>query len=333
MSKSVLPPVFTPMLASSAPVPFDSTDFLFDLKWDGVRVLVFCEEGTTRLYSRTQRDVTHQYPEFADMHERLDVSSAVIDGEIVAPEEEGRPSFQLLQQRIGLVRPADVRKAMVEVPVQFVCFDLVFFDGQWISDDPLTDRLTQLERGVDFSGRVMNSAPIEESGVALFEAAKASGLEGVVAKRKISPYLVGRRSKDWLKIKVVRQMDCVIGGWSQGTGSRASTFGSLLLGVYDRDDNLRYIGSVGTGFDDRSLTALRKGLETIEVTACPFEPSSLRAPDIPKWIRSPVPGARWVEPKLVCVVEYRELTKDFRLRAPSFKRLRADKAATECRIE
>lgn len=322
MSDSVLPPLFAPMMAYTARDPFDSPDHWFDVKWDGVRVIAYCEPGRTRLYSRTQREVTHQYPELANLHERLRVTDAVIDGEIVATEPDGRPSFQLLQQRISVNKPGDVRKVMAEVAVQMMCFDLVFAAGEWIGSLPLVERYDRLAGALAYEGRVLRHDPIENDGIAFFNAAAERGLEGTVAKRKSSRYQPGRRSRDWLKIKVVRQIDCVIGGYSPGRGGRAGTFGALLIGVYDAGA-LRYIGSVGTGFDDRMLAGLRKTLEQIEIPAKPFADA----------VTPPVPGVRWVRPQLVCMVEYRELTKDFRLRGPSFKALRTDKMPEECQVE
>lgn len=312
-----LPEVFTPMLATSIDLPFDSLDFLFEVKWDGVRTLAFCEPGRTRLYSRSKREVTHQYPEFTRLHELLNCRVAVLDGEIVALDDGGRPSFERLQQRIGLIRPGDVRRGIEKVALDLVLFDLVFLDGEWVGGEPLTTRLSRLAASVGFEGRVLQSQTVSDNGVALFEAATARDLEGIVGKRIGSTYLPGRRSKDWMKIKVVHSMECVIGGWSEGGGLRAGSVGALLLGIYT-EDGLRYIGSVGTGFTDRMLSDLHSRLGAKEVARSPFtEPIHTKL-------------NHWVAPELVCEVEYREITSGFRLRAPSFKGLRLDKAAAEC---
>lgn len=180
------------MLASPAPEAFDSPDHWFELKWDGVRVLAYCEKGRTRLFSRTQREVTAQYPEFEDLHKQLGIDNAVIDGEIFVSEENGRPSFELVQQRIGQSRHHDVQRAAAEYPAQLVCFDLVFADGEWIGDTPLSARRDRLGTALSFDDRVVCPDPIPEKGVAFFEAAKERGLEGIVAKQISSRYLPGK---------------------------------------------------------------------------------------------------------------------------------------------
>lgn len=315
-----MPDVFAPMLATLVEKPFDSPDFLFDIKWDGVRALAFCEGERTRLYSRTGREITHQYPEFSEIHRRLNVGDAVLDGEIIAMTEGGRPSFERLQQRIGLVRPADIRRAVSNVPVDLVLFDLVFVGGRWIGDQPIEDRLEQLAAGVSFDGDVLPSNPIPEAGLALFEAARERDLEGIIAKKLGSHYYPGRRSREWLKIKVVQRITCVIGGWKRGEGSRSSSFGALLVGLYD-GDKLRYIGSVGTGFNDAMLRQLMPMLQKLETSDCPFEP--------PPSLKS----IQWVKPHLVCEVEYREMTAAMKLRAPSFKGLRDDVPPEQCTVQ
>lgn len=314
-----LPPVFSPMLATPAPEPFDSKEHLFEVKWDGVRTLAFCEEGETRLYARSGREVTHQYPEFAELHRGLRIRNAVLDGEIVAVNPDGRPSFELLQQRIALTRPADVRRAVSKVPLDLVLFDVVFADGDWIGGLPLADRVERLREVLGFEGHVLRSDAIPEHGVALFEAGAARGLEGIVAKKLTSHYLPGKRTRDWLKIKVIHRISCVVGGWRPGGGSRRGVFGALLVGVYD-GDALVFIGSVGTGFDQATLERLSERLRRLESEASPFAGPA------------PVPDARWIRPEIVCEVEYRELTSGDRLRGPSFKGVRDDLAPTDCRL-
>ncbi len=308
-SPARLPEVFTPMLATLEREPFDSEDHLFEIKWDGVRVLAFCEPGETRLYSRSGREMTGQYPEFADLHERLaGTTHAVLDGEIVAMNEQGRPSFGLLQKRIGLTKPHDVRRAVEKVPVDLLLFDHVF-DGSWLGEVDLVTRRESLSRSVVFSGDVQLSDAIAMKGIALFEAAQERGLEGIVGKRTSSRYHPGKRTRDWLKIKVVRTVKVVIGGISPGEGNRASTFGSLVTGAYDPEGNLVYVGNVGTGFTDRKLKELQALLADLQTQACPFQ------------VPPPIKAARWVQPELIAQVELRELTSDLKLRAPSFKRL------------
>lgn len=315
-----LPELFKPMLASLAAKPFDSPDFLFEVKWDGVRTLCFCDGSSTRLFSRSGREVTHQYPEFAGLHEQVGASNAVIDAEIVAMDANGRPSFERLQSRINLSRPNDIKRAVDKVSLDLVCFDIVHLNGRWIGDQPLSERTESLSKTVSFEERVMRSEPIAEHGDALFRAARERNLEGIVAKKSSSLYLPGKRSREWLKIKVVQNADCVIGGWTSGQGRRGGSLGALLVGIYEGDD-LRYIGSVGTGFTDKALHDVQRELQAIASDTSPFSE------------KIPGKGIRWVRPKIVCEVEYRELTAGFRFRAPSFKGLRPDKDPTDCRLQ
>lgn len=307
------------MLPTFTEDPFDSPDYVYEVKWDGVRVLAFCDPNGTRLVSRTKHDVTHQYPEFGDLHTMVKPATAVVDGEIVALDPDGRPSFELLQKRINIARPADIARAAAQQPLHLVLFDLVFAGGQWLGGQPLAERAVGLRSTVRFGDRILCSEQIPEHGLALFQAVRARGLEGIVAKRSASRYTPGKRTRDWLKIKTAYDLDCVVGGYTAGKKGRADSLGALLLGVYD-EDGLRYVGSVGTGFDQSTLAVLRYGLDGIRTDQNPF--------------CGPVPvkQARWVEPSLVCKVQYRELTAGKKLRAPSFKGVRGDKAPRECRL-
>ncbi|MBW3588532.1 MAG: non-homologous end-joining DNA ligase [Actinobacteria bacterium] len=316
----MLPKPFTPMMATLGEKPFDSPDHLFEVKWDGVRTLAFCEGGRTRLFARSGREVTHQYHEFSDLHTRLKVKEAVFDGEIVAMDERGRPSFERLQSRINLQRDTDIRRGIATVPLELVIFDLVFADSEWIGELPLVQRIEQLPSSINFGEGVLHSEGIPDQGTALFEAAKEKGLEGIVAKKTQSIYVPGRRTKDWIKIKVTKRASVVIGGLSPGEGSRGSSFGSLMVGAFS-EDGLQYLGNVGTGFTDRTLGVLISKLAELESAKSPF----METPRIK--------GVRWVKPTLVAEVEYRELTNALRLRAPSFKGLRDDITPEQCRLE
>lgn len=264
--------------------------------------------------------MTHQYPEFAKLHERLHLPNAVLDGEIVALDPNSRPSFELLQSRINLSRPSDIARGVNQISLDLVLFDLVFCSGEWIGGHPLTGRLDLLGRSVEFGERVLRSEPIPTHGCALFEAAKARNLEGIVAKVANSHYIPGRRTRDWLKIKAIYDIDVVIGGFSPGSNARSSSLGALQVGAYDPDGKLRYLGAVGTGFKDRDLKMFKEKLGEIETPASPFSE------------KVPIKGIRYVRPELVAIVEYRELTKAMRLRAPSYKGLRYDKPPEECLI-
>lgn len=322
-------PELRPMLATSHSSAFDDDAFLFEPKWDGVRALAVCT-GETVLVSRRGNAISDAYPELSGLHERLVSTGAVIDGEIVALDG-GRPSFERLQGRINLQNPRDIERAARSTPVTFIAFDLIYLDGRSIIERPLEERKALLEEVVVASERVRVSSPcIEGEGKALLQAVEQWGLEGIVAKRKGCPYRPGRRSRDWLKIKVVHEADVVVGGWSPGEGSRSSSFGALLVGAYD-GDGLRFVGAVGTGFSQATLDDLLPRLRQRQAPECPFEedPAQLRLGRFGgRALREP----RWVRPELVARVEFRELTSAPRLRAPSFKGLRDDKEARECRL-
>jgi bifunctional non-homologous end joining protein LigD len=323
------PPALDPMLATPRADAFDGREWMFEPKWDGVRTLAVCRDET-HLLSRRKRDVTETYPELASLHERLVTTEAVVDGEIVA-FEEGRPSFERLQSRINLQNPHDIARAQKAIPVTFIAFDLLYLDRRTTVELPLEDRKRLLEELVVPSELVRISSPcVVGEGLALSDAARARRLEGIVAKRLGSSYRPGRRTKDWLKIKVVHDADVVVGGWSPGEGSRSDAFGSLLVGAYD-SGALRFLGAVGTGFDRRTLDDVLAQLQPLRSTNCPFAEDfgDLRAGGFGKALRD----LRWVEPDLVCRVEFRELTAGLRLRAPSFKGLRSDKLPRDCTVD
>jgi len=316
------PPMLTPMLAEGGHEPFDDPSWRFEPKLDGIRTLAYVTTDGTRLVSRTGRDQTAIYPELDNLARFVNALSAVIDGEIVAADEGGRPSFERLQQRMNLTAPKDVERARRQVPVVLFAFDLLWLDGRDLTRDPLEDRRARLEEIVTVTGPMALTFVVEEDGTSFFGSAKELGFEGIVAKRRGSMYVPGRRTKDWRKIKATNRQDCLVLGWTPGTGSRGATFGALLLGAY-RDGELVWIGQVGTGFTDGVLTDLLKRLSALEQPEPPIADPDLAA----------VGGARWVRPELVCDVEYLEMTRVGKLRAPSFKGLRPDKAPADCVLE
>ncbi|HYY44688.1 MAG TPA: non-homologous end-joining DNA ligase [Actinomycetota bacterium] len=322
------PPEPTPMLATAAAEPFDDDGWLFEPKWDGVRTLAVCTDRTG-LLSRTGRDVTGTYPELARLHERLVALDAIVDGEIVTLVD-GRPSFERLQSRMNLTSPKDAERAAAGIPVTYVAFDVLYLDGRDVTPLPIEERKALLEGMVVPSARIVVSQHVTGEGTALAEAARAMNLEGIVAKRLGCPYRPGRRVRDWLKIKQVSVADVVVGGWSQGEGSRSSTLGALLVGAYDTE-GLHFLGAVGTGFSDQELRRLCPELEARATTECPFVegPEGIRAGRFGK----PLRGVRWTAPELVARVEYREVTSQNRLRAPAYKGLRSDKPPEDCRVE
>ena len=323
------PPDLTPMLATLGTEAFDRHGWIFEPKWDGVRAFAICEDGTV-LISRNRNDISNTYPELAKLHERLVAIDAILDGEIVTLQN-GRPSFERLQSRINLQNARDIARAAQSTPVLFMAFDLLYLDGSSLTDAPLEERKELLQELVVPDACIQVSPFIPEEGKALYDAACDQRLEGIVAKKLGGPYRPGRRVKDWIKIKTTFTADVVIGGWSKGEGSRSSSFGSLIVGAYVGDE-LHYVGSVGTGFSEKVLDEVLAKLDELRTDECPFaeDPRKLsRENRYSKVIRDP----QWVRPEIVAKVEFRELTSANRLRAPSFKGLRADKTAKECTLE
>ncbi len=314
------PPAFTPMLAEGGYEAFDDPGWRFEAKLDGIRTLAFLDTGETKLLTRNGRDVTGQYPELHMVHELVNQVNAVLDAEIVAFDEDGRNSFEALQQRMNRANEREIKRASTTVPVAMVAFDLLFLDGHDVTGLPLEDRRELLEAIVEEDERLQLAVSVEEAGIGFTERAKELRLEGVMAKKLGSRYQPGKRSPDWRKIKLTNTQDCVILGWTPGQGGRSRTFGALLVGAYVGDE-LRWIGQVGTGFTDAMLEAIQDTLESIEVPDPPGDDRDL----------AHVKGARFVEPKLVCEIEYLEMTRSTgKMRAPSFKGLRTDKTPDEC---
>jgi bifunctional non-homologous end joining protein LigD len=316
------PPSMLPMLAEGGYEPFDDEDWRFEPKLDGIRTLAYVGTDGTRLVSRTGRDQTERYPELENLARFVNALQAVIDGEIVASDPDGRPSFERLQQRMNLHAAKDIEKARRKIPVVLFAFDLLWLDGRDLTHGPVERRRELLEMIVTETGPMRLTVVAEGTGTGLFDVAKDLGFEGIVAKRIGSPYIPGRRTKDWRKIKAVNYQDCLVLGWTQGTGSRESTFGALLLGAY-RNGELIWIGQVGTGFDEPTLADLLRRLRELEMAEPPIADPALRE----------IRGARWTRPELVCEVEFLEMTRVGKLRAPAFKGLRPDKAPADCVLE
>ncbi len=293
-------PDFEPMLATRVELPFDDPGWWFEVKWDGYRAVLAADSGRIRARSRRGLDLTGPFPELA----QLPLPDGVaVDGEVVAFDEEGMPSFSYLQQRTGF----GGRGTKANVPVNFVVFDLLY-DGESLITRPYEERVGRLIE-LALPSPIVVPAPTPEHGRALFEVAKERGLEGVIGKRLGSPYVPGRRSPDWRKVSVKRQLRAVVGGYLPGEGSRGSTFGSILVGLQD-DQGLRWIAAVGSGFDEASLGAFFSYLRQIERPTSPFHNEVV----LPKPTK-PV----WVEPGIVVEVEYKEWTHDHHLRAPVYK--------------
>jgi bifunctional non-homologous end joining protein LigD len=313
-----------PMLATLSTLPRDEDGWAYEIKWDGVRAIAYCETGRMRLESRTLREITPHYPELRALGAELGSREAVLDGEIVAFDDEGKPSFERLQSRINLGSEAAVRRRMADVPVTYMVFDLLYVDGRSLVDVPYTERRERLE-DLELDGpNWQTPASHDGEGKALLRLTKARGLEGLVAKRLDSRYLVGRRSRAWLKVKNTMRQELVVGGWLPGKGRRGGTLGALLVGYYDEDDEsrpLRYAGRVGSGFTDEELDRLSAELEPLRIPKTPFEG------------RQPPKEAVYVEPRLVVEVDFREWTAARTLRAPVYKGQRPDKDPAEVVFE
>ena len=307
-----------PMLAISADEPFDSPQFTYEAKWDGVRTLAFVDGGEVRLQTRNLLDCTKQYPEAHGAAEALTGAyQAILDGEIVALDEQGVPSFQRLQPRMHQHDERAVSRLRKSVPVRYEVFDVLYLDGEDLTKQPLRERRRRLEAALQPMGAVQLSEGFPGDGVKLFDAVREQGLEGIVAKRLDAPYVSGR-SAAWVKIKAFKSMDCVIGGWTAGQGGRHSTLGALIVGVF-RDGTLVPVGHVGSGFDDRTLRDLLTTLKEHQSPESPFA--------VPPKVNQP---ATWCFPDLVCEVRYAEVTRDGTLRHPTYLGLRSDIAPLEC---
>ena len=317
------PTAMQPMLAEGGWKAFDDPAWWFEPKFDGIRSTTYLATDLTRLVTRTGRDVTGQYPELHMIHELVDQVNAVIDAEIVAFDEDGTHSFEALQQRMNLANERDIKRMAKQVPVGMVAFDLLWLDGHATTDLTLEERRGLLEGVVETDERLQLITHVAGDGEAFVAAAREIGLEGVVAKRTGSRYQLGRRSPDWRKIKLTNTQDCVILGWTPGQGGRSGSFGALLVGAYDEGE-LVWIGQVGTGFTHQTLERLLETLEPLKRSTPPIADPQL----------AKVKGATFVEPTVVCEVEYLEITKSTKkMRAPSFKGLREDKTPEECVLE
>ena len=315
--KSAMPSHVEPMLATLGEHPFSDPNWLFEIKWDGVRALARIEDGASTLRSRNGADITKRYPELAFLPQAFAASQAIVDGEIVALDERGLSSFERLQERMHVRAPSE--HLVSQIPVVFFAFDLLYCDGYDLRKAPLLERKQLLQRLVHASERFRYADHQMEHGKELFELAKQTGLEGIVAKRADSPY-VSDRSAYWMKLKVTNTLDAVVGGWTDSR-TPALPFGSLLLGLY-QDKKLRFIGHVGSGFDGKKLEEISGKLKELATADCPFEM-------VPETNEKP----SWVEPALVARVKFSGWTQEHVLRHPVFLALREDARPTDCRWE
>ncbi|WP_242654184.1 non-homologous end-joining DNA ligase [Klenkia soli] len=304
-----------PMLAVAGELPRTDDGWAYEFKWDGVRVLAHVRGGALRLRARSGTDVTERYPELAVLPASLADREAVLDGEVVALDAQGRPDFGLLQQRMHLTGPEVARTAR-RVPASYFVFDLLALDGESLLDRPYRERRVLLDTLEPAARRWSPTPWFDTDGARVQAASREHGLEGVVAKRLASPYRPGGRGPEWLKVKNVQHQSVVVGGWRPGNGRRAGGIGSLLVGVQG-PGGLRYAGRVGTGFTDRALRELAR--DVTGRTTSPF------AGEVPADV---VREAHWVEPELVGEVVFAGWTGDGHLRHPAWRGLRDDVVPT-----
>jgi bifunctional non-homologous end joining protein LigD len=313
-------PTYSPMMARLGRLPEPDEGYAYEMKWDGVRALAYVEDGRLRLISRNNKDITVAYPETLGLAGAVGGHEAVLDGEIVAFDQHGKPSFEALQPRMHQRHPARIARLRATVPVTYLLFDVLHVDTAPAISMPYTARrglLSELVR----TGEHWDVPPYYVgNGHHVVTESRRLGLEGVVAKRLTSPYRPGVRSPDWVKIKNVRTQEVVVCGWRPGEGRRSGMIGSLLFGVHDESGRLRYVGSVGTGFTEATLRELAALLAPLQRDTPPFD-------EPPPW--EEVRGAYWVQPALVGEVQYGEWTGEHRLRHPSWRGLREDKSPEE----
>ena len=310
-TRQPMPEQLKPMLARAGSLPVRDAGWAFEVKWDGVRALAYSEPGRLRLESRNGNDITASYPELRPLNRALSSHHAILDGEIVAFDEHGRPSFGRLQSRMHVSSDSAARRRSKEVPVAYVIFDLLWLDGHPLLALPYGERRARLaELGLE--GPAWRTPEhVVGNGAAMLEASLRNGLEGVVAKKLDSLYEPGRRSPCWLKVKNVRREDVVVGGWVPGAGKRTDRIGALLVGV-EQEGALRYAGRVGTGFTEAELDRLSEVLQ--RRADSPFDAGTAKPPR----------GSVFVEPTRVAEVEFTEWTSDGMLRHPSYKGLREE---------
>lgn len=324
--KRSMPTKIQPMLATAIEDPFDDPDWLFEIKWDGYRAVSFINDGRVRLISRNQNDLTAGYPEFKDLPTFVKAKQAILDGEIVALDDQGRSSFSLMQQRTGLRTGKRRAAPQTGIPVLYYAFDVIYLDGYDLRRVNLEDRKRVLASILLPGDSLRFSDHYAEQGEALFEVARQKGLEGILAKKRNSCYFE-QRSRDWLKIKIKHRVECVVGGYTEPEGTRIH-FGSLVLGLNDSQGRLVHVGQAGTGFDRKGLNEMWAILKKLETKQNPFYGGveALRK-------------VHWIKPELVAEIEYSEWTHGPagsgvpKLRAPVFQGLRDDKDPKECLLE
>lgn len=308
-----------PMLAKLGSIPFDTEDYAYEIKWDGLRAILYVQNGKIKILSRNLKDITSQYPELQELSNCFKGKNAILDGEIVILDKDNKPSFSLLQYRMGVVSAVEITEKMHAFPVNYIIFDLLYY-----MDESLL-HLSYLERqkllsSLKLSGSYWQTPGFKTQGITMLEATKKLNLEGIVAKRLHSTYLPGKRTGDWLKIKNQHRQELLIAGWVPGKGSRQGTLGSILTGYFDHlpaendHQHLIYAGKVGTGFNRETLNKLKILFKPLEISQNPFN----HEPPIKEKVI-------FLKPILIGEFEFTEWTPSGTMRHPSFKGLRQDK--------
>ena len=319
---SRVPRDWRPMLATLAQTPPLADDWSYEIKWDGIRALVAVEAGAVIVTSRLGNDLTGRYPELAGLAAAID-GAVLLDGEVVAFDDAGRPSFERLQQRMHVVDTRRQAHFAAEAPVALMVFDVLWHDGASLVERSYLERRAVLAalalQGSNW--QTPTSVSGAEDGAAMLAASAELGLEGIVAKRSSSVYELGKRSRQWVKVKHRRQQELVVGGWMEGRGARRGTVGALLVGYFDDAGALQFAGRVGSGFSDRDLSMWRDLLASRALDRSPFA-----GPGLPR-------DARFVRPDLVVEVAFTEWTGEGRLRHPVMLGRRDDVEAHSVRRE
>jgi DNA ligase D-like protein (predicted ligase) len=303
-----------PMLAQSVDKPPDSEDYLYEVKWDGIRALVALDEGEVRIHSRNQLDITAKFPELLMPDQAFRATSALFDAEIVCLDDEGKPLFKNVIHRLQQNSKGAIERGRARYPAICYIFDCLYLDGRPVVNEPLVRRRTWMEDAIRRDTPYRVSEAVAE-GAGLFKAAVKMGLEGIMAKKRNSTYRPGTRSAEWLKIKKRQTMECVIIGYTKGRGDPEASFGALQLALRD-GNSFRYVGKVGTGFDVKSRKEILAYLKNIRHAKRPVR-------------EKPSDDAQtvWLEPTAVCEVQFASLTNNSMLREPVFLRLRPDLVA------
>ncbi len=311
-----------PMLAVKGE-PFDSNEYLFEPKWDGTRCIAFIDVNNriARLQNRRFNIITRRYPEL-ELTEFVK-ENAIVDGEIIVLKDR-KPSFKLLQRREQVDSKFKIDILSKTSPAIYFVFDVLYTESRGrVTDLPLTERKEILQSIASRTSHIMLSEHIEEKGEHFYKVSVDAGLEGIIGKKKTSPYQVGKRSGSWIKMKKRNTADCMIAGWLEGEGGREEYFASFILALLDPNNNYVHVGRVGTGFSEEFLKDFTPRLKEIEV----------EKPVIPGLKLNVKREVHWVKPQYVCEVEFLEVTSDKRLRAPVFLRIRDDKPVEECTLD